>query len=129
MPNWCATGLRITATTDEQKEKLKELNSHLTNNDKQGLCSFFYPCPEELKNTTAGFFGDTDEQRQLELQQESNLKKYGHKDWYDWQVNTWGTKWDPDVTDFDYQPDTGVMTCFFDTAWSPPIAFYNSLYE
>jgi hypothetical protein len=125
MPNWCANGLQITATTEEQKEKLKELSEYVKNDNK--LISFFYPCPPELMETTAGFFGDTEEQKQLELKQESNLEKYGAKDWYDWQVANWGTKWDPDLHDFTF--DIDCFECFFDSAWSPPIEFYNKLVE
>lgn len=123
MPNWCANGLQIIATTDEQKEKLKELKAYADKEDK--LFSFFYPCPKELLETTAGFFGDTEEQKELELKQESNLEKYGAKDWYDWQVSNWGTKWE--VSPHGSTFDIDCFECFFDSAWSPPIEFYNKL--
>lgn len=58
-----------------------------------------YPCPQELKDTTSGYLGkDADgnpspEQIALEAKQKANIEKYGHKDWYDWCIANWGTKW------------------------------------
>jgi hypothetical protein len=51
------------------------------------------------------------------------------KDWHAWNVGNWGTKWD--VTDKDgsdiqiVNPNYVVFN--FATAWSPPLAFYESL--
>ena len=49
------------------------------------------------------------------------------ENWYDWNTANWGTKWD--VSDIDCTPvdDDGVITVSFDTAWSPPIAFFEHL--
>jgi hypothetical protein len=46
-------------------------------------------------------------------------------DWYGWNVTNWGTKWDTGVNIVD-QTDTEIVLSF-DTAWSPPIAFYMEL--
>ena len=45
----------------------------------------------------------------------------GEQDWYMWNVNNWGTKWDiNDVyIDNDAEPDTIEFS--FSTAWAPPI--------
>lgn len=43
-------------------------------------------------------------------------------------TETWGTKWDARVDDIDEVSDTEVALAF-DTAWSPPIAFYNKMTE
>jgi hypothetical protein len=43
-----------------------------------------------------------------------NLKKYGHKDWYGWCCDKWGTKWNSYDTTWD---DSEVT---FLTAWAPP---------
>jgi hypothetical protein len=48
-------------------------------------------------------------------------------DWYSWNVNNWGTKWDTGV-DLVEKADNSV-TLSFDTAWSPPIGFYAALEE
>jgi len=61
--------------------------------------------PEELKK------------RERELK-----KKYGYKDWYDWQVGMWGTKWNVDDVSFDEQED-GSVTYGYNTAWSPNCEF------
>lgn len=51
------------------------------------------------------------------------------EDWYSWRVKNWGTKWDSNNFDL-YCPIEGDnATITFDTAWSPPIPFYNKLVE
>jgi hypothetical protein len=44
---------------------------------------------------------------------------------YDWCVENWGTKWDASV--YNYELKDGVLTINFDTAWGPPIAFYEKI--
>ena len=44
-----------------------------------------------------------------------NIEKYGAKDWYDWSVKNWGTKWNACHCEFD---DTVPNQIFFETAWS-----------
>lgn len=46
-----------------------------------------------------------------------NIEKYGCKDWYDWCVTNWGTKWDLDICDVDVDSEHMVITSL--TAWSP----------
>jgi hypothetical protein len=49
------------------------------------------------------------------------------ENWYNWNVTNWGCKWDvePQITE-----DTGdSITLTFDTAWAPPIQFYNEMVE
>jgi len=47
------------------------------------------------------------------------------KDWWDWRVNNWGTKWDVGGEDaFVDRPDQTTVVLSFDSAWSPPIEFY-----
>ena len=45
--------------------------------------------------------------------------------WYAWNVNNWGTKWDFAPLDWDFTGD-GIHI-HFETAWSPPIALYDFL--
>jgi hypothetical protein len=62
---------------------------------------------------------------------EQNIKDYGHKNWYDWSVAIWDTKWnsyscwtleDNSFDDIDDLADIG-----FQTAWSPPINVIREL--
>lgn len=65
------------------------------------LMKEFLPCPEEY---------------------------YKNDQWYDWCVNHWGTKWDVGGEDDHYEYDQGrpLFLCF-DSAWSPPLAFFDYL--
>jgi hypothetical protein len=48
------------------------------------------------------------------------------ENWYNWNIHNWGTKWDANVIDWERTSDTEIFVSF-DTAWSPPIAFYDTL--
>lgn len=47
--------------------------------------------------------------------------------WYGWNIENWGTKWDANIVDF-FETDEGIHI-EFDTAWGPPTALYEYLYE
>jgi hypothetical protein len=48
--------------------------------------------------------------------------------WYTHNINAWGTKWD--VTGGDVvKKSKHSITLVFDTAWSPPLNFYEFLYD
>ena len=44
---------------------------------------------------------------------------------YDWSVENWGTKWDASV--YEYRMEEEHLYISFDTAWGPPIEFYNKI--
>ena len=52
------------------------------------------------------------------------------EEWYAWNINNWGTKWEVNGSD-DNIVDIGdtTITLYFDTAWGPPITFYENLQE
>jgi hypothetical protein len=47
-------------------------------------------------------------------------------DWYDWNSENWGTKWEMVVNDFQKQHDHAIIIEFL-TAWTPPIPLYEFL--
>jgi hypothetical protein len=51
--------------------------------------------------------------------------------WYDWHVNNWGTKWDVggDNYNVDIGNDGSSMTVSFESAWAPPVAWYEHMQE
>lgn len=113
MPNWCSNELILTGPKDVIDE-IAATNLSL---------DILFPCPQELKDTAAPASKD---------RAEENIKKYGYADWYDWQVNNWGTKWDitpynpivvDALTDGLYEISIG-----FDSAWAPPVHAMEKLY-
>ena len=119
MPNWCYNNLDITATNDEQKAMLEKVSKA---EPAEGFIGMFLPLPEILKDTTSPTPQDLDE-----VQQQTMIAQTGFDNWYDWQVHNWGTKWDPEVMDCNF--DGTTMSVSFDSAWAPPIAFYEWLKE
>ena len=47
---------------------------------------------------------------------------------YSWSVENWGTKWDIQLYDWN-RTDENTISLSFDSAWSPPIAAYDTLTE
>jgi len=111
MPNWCSnTLLIITGSRDEYRE-IKEIMTENANGDRVFSFDWFYPMPKN-KN-----------------------------DWHQWCVSKWGTKWDTvdsyvhsefkefkngdflsDKLEYGGRPFTELT---FQTAWSPPIPFFE----
>lgn len=140
MPNWCQNTVMFdfSEALDRDAEKMREFLKG-SGEDKVGLLQVFYPMPDDL-NITSGWFGDAIKQADSEAKQVSNLASYGYKDWYDWRIANWGTKWDVNRLDVvlngcyrdDKQVDMNEATKFevsFDTAWAPPSEFLQWVYE
>jgi hypothetical protein len=119
MPNWCYNNLDITATTPEQKAVLERVSRA---EPEDGFIGLFMPLPEILKDTTSPAPDDLDPELREQM-----IRETGFDNWYDWQVANWGTKWDPDVEVLDW--DGTTLSVSFDSAWSPPIGFYEWLTE
>lgn len=112
MPNWCTNSVMINAA---DLSKFKEWLG-----DGSAFLSKIAPTPQALKGTLAGFIADKAEQTRLEVQEQDNLIKYGSKNWYDWNVNNWGTKWDVDAEIDNFTVSDTEIIFTFDSAWSPP---------
>ncbi|CAB4125662.1 hypothetical protein UFOVP181_459 [uncultured Caudovirales phage] len=121
MPNWCNNVLELAHKDPAMIERARVA----FNEDR--LLEEFVPVPEDLK-ITAGFLSDELEQAKLEDQEKINFAKYGYKNWYDFSVGEWGTKWDvcSEGCPADVSPDNR-LTMSFDSAWSPPIGAYEKL--
>lgn len=132
MPNWCANSLKLVATTAESEKKLAEIVQELARAKAAGesaeIFKLIKPIPEALL-ICAGYLGDTVEQAALVEKEKENLKTYGYKNWYDFCIGEWGTKWDARNVDEDepYTIEGNAVTMSFDTAWSPPMEIYYAL--
>ena len=118
MPNWCQNGITIRHSDPRMIDRAI--------NGSKGLLMEFIPTPQELVDTVSGFFGDTEKQRELEEQQQANIEKYGHKDWYDWNIANWGVKWDVSLDNVERR-DPNTVKASFESAWAPPTEAYAKL--
>ena len=125
MPNWCNNNISISGPADKIKKLWETANSEA--DDQTGLLDSMYPMPREL-DIVAGSLGDDAEQEKLYLAEAANVEKFGHKNWYDWRVANWGTKWDIGTEGLEYTEHgdgTAEISGWFDSAWSPPIEAYQ----
>jgi Ferredoxin-like domain in Api92-like protein len=82
------------------KEKIDAIEAELNKpKDDVALFQMLCPCPDEQKDN-----------------------------WYEWNINHWGTKWEASVYDFERLDDNNIRVNF-DTAWGPPISLYDYLFE
>jgi len=122
MPNWCNNTVEIYHKDPAMLERVRKgFNAG-------ALLNEFMPVPEDLQ-ITAGFLGDTEAQKELERKEQANLEKYGCKNWYDWCVRNWGTKWDVGGDGYEAQDIEGGLMLTFDSAWSPPIDAFATLVD
>jgi len=123
MPNWTNNTLEL---YHDKPEMIDRVVLAAVDNK---LFSEFFPCPQDLRETTSGFFGEgTPEQIELQRKQKENIKNHGYADWYSWSNANWGTKWEACEIDCGKASDN-TITLTFDTAWSPPIPFYEKMTE
>lgn len=103
MPNWCNNKATFTPVTDEAKQLLKEFTEYLQDlkdPNEARLFGWFCPMPESEKDN-----------------------------WYQWNIANWGTKWDVSVSIDNIYPQEGIMDFYEDTAWGPPVKFYDFMTE
>ena len=121
MPNWCNNSLTL-----EHKDSAMVQRAYDALREGKFLQEFI-PCPQDLIDTVAGFKGE-DEREAHEAQQRNNIKNHGYKDWYDWQVAHWGTKWDVGGDDGMVEMTSpNTLQASFDSAWAPPVSAYEKL--
>lgn len=128
MPNWNENAITITGPI----AMIRTLHEGAV----AGVfCNTVYPVPQVLADTVSGTVGkpDSDEQLAQEEQEQRNLELFGYKNWYDFCVNEWGTKWDfgseENASFSDNGDGTATLTIGEDTAWSPPIAIFEKLHD
>ena len=121
MPNWCNNVVQV---SHPDVSKMQALVESINAGE---FCNFAIPLPESLK-IVAGRVGADDEIEQIDLveAEKRNLENHGYKNWFDFCVAKWGTKWD--ITDAYVGDATDTeLYAYFDTAWSPPVEAYARL--
>lgn len=115
MPNWCSNRFEVQGS----KEQMDNFQKFLDEKEGKDWFDFFAPCPEELKNTTASL---------TEEENEALIEKYGASDWYTWNLNNYGCKWNCDAESWE-RPEEDTITFYFQSPWGPPIALYDKITE
>ena len=115
MPNWCINTLTISSENSDDLKKFLFENK----NGKDQLLDFnkVIMLPEEINYSKSNF---TDNEKKILKQ------KYGADNWYDWQINNWGTKWNASNVDIIMDEK---LYYNFDTAWSPPEPWFYKLVQ
>lgn len=114
MPNHCSNTVVVIGDAAE----VAKFNEWL--DDGKGLLNKILPTPIQLTKTMSGFHGDPEKQKLLEEQEKKNVEEFGFKNWYDWNISNWGTKWDVDAEVDDFGNLDGQVIMCFQSAWSPP---------
>jgi hypothetical protein len=107
MPNWCVNKLEVAGPRAEVSKFIE----HNCNDDRVLQFSTSIPTPAELLE------GDG---------------------WYQWRIANWGTKWELSESETEAFPqleqdasseDSVYSSCYFPTAWAPPIAWATKVSE
>lgn len=124
MPNYCNNTLEVGADPKD-REALKQFEDFVKTSIIEDGERFTFegvlPMPKELDITSPR------PREHEKAQAEANLKKYGHANWYDWRCEKWGTKWDACEAYLNSDTYHDYVMISFDTAWSPPTAYYEAL--
>lgn len=142
MPNH-VTNILTFANADEKK--IAEIKDFLKNGNRELDFNNIAPIPKELEGTRSPVFiisqeeYDKQEERITKgeiTENEKNwglsrgltqeiadkyIKKFGHADWYNWQLDNWGTKWNA------YEVFVGDDYIEFQTAWATPNEIFVKL--
>jgi hypothetical protein len=133
MPNWCNN--TITISHDDMAMMKRVVKGYNQNK----LLDEFIPIPLELKEGAMNSselmkIRNWEYKKELDkVREELNRKYFGYKDWYDYCVSEWGTKWDigrdsaPTMLMKDIKDKT--VTFDFDSAWSFPSSAYEKLVD
>lgn len=157
MPNWSYNNLTISGSSDKMKEFYDLAIKENLNKELSFRFSNVFPMPIKIKNTISPSKSaegkkwmneDKVSIRDSKLSEvlgvdselilipcENNTyekckslkEEFGSDNWYDWNINNYGTKWDIEVLKSDSVVEDEFFQCFFDTAWSPPSSFLYNL--
>ena len=109
MPNWCENELIINSK------------------DKIALEDFIKKC--EGKTKTIDHNGKTKKvETTLLLNNLVPIPKRQEKNWYDWNIKNWGTKWEIDPDGLQrHKTNKNTYKYYFDTAWAPPCKWLETI--
>lgn len=117
MPNHVTNTIEIYVWHDEDKETTDKVLKLLRDEDSEGEVIDFakiVPQPDNLFTDNLG------------SKEREQCAREGRPNWYDWQCDNWGTKWNAYSQSL-LERDTYTVKIQFDTAWSPPTPVIEAL--
>ena len=131
MPNWCSNTLEIS------HKDVKMMRRFVKGWNRGRVLDEFIPVPPELKDNCFNIEQirkrhkqnrNKDYEKELGALTESlNQRFFGYKNWYDFCVSEWGTKWDVGGNDGTIERENdNELSMTFESAWSPPLAAYST---
>ena len=155
MPNWCENRVEIFHDDEKvikkiQEELREDWTEEVDGETKTGTTWFSFsklvPMPKEIRETSEKIFETQEEvdaykekykdhpiipvYAHTQEQADALQEKYGVDNWYDWAIENWGTKWEPNEVDMGMNwEEDNTLSYAFNTPWSPPIAIYHALIE
>lgn len=146
MPNWTSNTIYAEGSPEQINDFLEKIRGE------NGALDFnsIIPMPELLKNTGSGsctIDGESarswyiverpdyankkpGKNRLFTPDEEAQLAAIGHRNWYDWSIANWGTKWnacDPDIEQ--HSQETACVRIAYQTAWAEPLPVLKKLIE
>ena len=83
------------------------------------------PTEEEINNLFDSFRKTHREYWDMGRTVYNNVMKYGAPTWYEWRIDNWGCKWEPNTCRFDERSSTWS----FQTPWAVPLPIIHKLAE
>lgn len=153
MPNWSFNNFQISGRSEEMEKFYQTALKKSTEGELIFSFSNVIPQPQKIKNTISPSSSAKGvkwlntsklEHREGQISEilgqqvdlipcENNteekckqlIQEFGYDNWYDWNIENWGTKWNVEVEYFE-KSDT-QFSCQFETAWVPPGIFLSKL--
>jgi len=123
MPNWCYNHLNVSGDEIQLREFVEKSMSTYDDGTERFIFNGTHPMPNTL-NITSGTHLSFIEK----IKRYINIKLYKHKDWYDWRLSNWGTKWDA-CEPYINNNDINYFSVSFDTAWGPPVDWIDHIMQ
>jgi len=134
MPNWCYNSLCVSGNKEILADFVsktlvpRNMSSEEEYDESHKFTfSILHPLPKALEGGTSPLpklEGEDDTQYKERMAE--NVRLYGAEDWYRWNIDNWGTKWDASSTCVEQLDDTNFNVRFH-TAWSPPIDWFEKV--
>lgn len=146
MPNWTSNRIYIEGDHADIKAFLEAVKWE----DELFDFNRIIPRPEILNHTGSGmreidgkkvdswyiikpwhddFPGQKEEVRLFTPEEEAELQAIGHRDWYSWSIQNWGTKWNACHVEIEDSSEHGYLEITFNTAWSAPVPVLRKMVE